>query len=648
MSALMYVPTSYDLTNYPYENPIDGSNVYDYTGVDNPYWSVKHSPSTSAVDRYYGNLILGFDPTPWLNIQNTIGFNAYTDRRTNVRGKGSASYPNGSITTDNIYRQELDNTLLATITTKLKPDLSLRAIVGNNVNQRLTDRKAFYGDNIIVADLIDIHNTSSITPIQLNNNRNLLKQRYFAFFTDITFDYKNFASLNFVGRNDVSSTLPKNNRSYFYGGVNGSFVFTDAFQLKDRILSFGKIRAGYTRVGNEASPYQTAAFYQINPSLGAPNSPGNIGLPFNGSNGSFNVVTKSDVLTNANLKPEFITELELGTELRFFNNRIGIDFTYYNKKSTSQIFEVTAAPSSGYSTQILNLGEATNKGVEIGLTVTALQSNTGLNWNINANFTRNRNIIQDLGGYERFSYGGASGTSSVHMVGYPYGQIQGTGYARDDEGNILIDPNTGKPLASGALLAIGNPNPDFMMGITNTFHYRNFGLNILFDWKQGGSLFSTTVGNMMSRGVTRDTEDREFQIVAPGVLGDINTQKALLDQGGKKIPNNVAISYEDHFFSGGMGPGGVNEGSVFDATVFRLREIGFSYDLPKPLLSRTPFGSISLSLSGRNLWYNAPGFPKYTNFDPEVSTLGAGNSQGYDNLGVPTTKRFGFNLKCSF
>lgn len=648
MSALMYVPTSFDLTNYPYENPKDGSNVYDYTGVDNPYWSVKHSPSTSAVDRYYGNLILGFDPTPWLNIQNTIGFNSYTDRRTNVRGKGSASYPNGSITTDNIYRQELDNTLLATVTTKLKPDLSMRAIIGNNVNQRLTDRKAFYGDNIIVADLVDIHNTSSITPIQLNNNRNLLKQRYFAFFTDITFDYKNFASLNFVGRNDVSSTLPKNNRSYFYGGVNGSFVFTDAFQLSDRILSFGKIRAGYTRVGNEASPYQTAAFYQINPSLGAPNTPGNVGLPFTGSNGSYNVVTKTDVLTNANLKPEFITELELGTELRFFNSRIGIDFTYYNKKSTSQIFEVTASPSSGYTSQILNLGEATNKGVEIGLTIAALQSNNGLNWNINANFTRNRNIIQDLGGYDRFSYGGASGTSSVHIVGQPYGQIQGTGYARDDEGNILIDPNTGKPLVSGTLLPIGNPNPDFMMGITNTFHFRNFGLNVLFDWKQGGNLFSSTVGNMMSRGVTRDTENREFQIVAPGVLGDINTQTALRDQSGKKIPNNVAISYEDHFFSGGMGPGGVNEGSVFDATVFRLREIGFSYDLPKSMLGRTPFGSISLSLSGRNLWYKAPGFPKYTNFDPEVSTLGAGNSQGYDNLGVPTTKRFGFNLKCSF
>ncbi|RFS19301.1 SusC/RagA family TonB-linked outer membrane protein [Chitinophaga silvatica] len=651
MSTLMYVPTSYDLTNYPYENPIDGSNVYDYTGVDNPYWSVKHSPATSAVDRYYGNLVLGFDPLPWLNIQNTVGFNAYTDRRVSVRGKGSSSYPNGSITTDNIYRQELDNTLLATVTKSITPDWNLKVILGNNVNQRLTDRKAFYGDNIIVADLIDINNTSSITPIQLINNRNQLKQRYYAFFTDITLDYKNYASINLVGRNDVSSTLPANNRSYFYGGINGSLIFSEALNLSKEVLNFGKIRAGYTKVGNEASPYQTQNFYQINPILGSNSSPGNVGLPFTPAGGTtYNIVTQANLLTNANLKPEFITELEVGTELQFFQNRIGLDFTWYNKKSTSQIFEVTAAPSSGYLTQILNLGEATNKGIEIGLTGAPLRSNTGLSWDINANFTRNRNIIQNLGGYERFSYGGTNGTSSVHIVGQPYGLIQGTAYARDNEGNVLIDPNTGKPLIAGSLKPIGNPNPDFIFGITNSFHFKNISLNILFDWKQGGQLFSRTVAEMLSRGVTRDMENREFAIVSPGVLGDINTQTPLLDDKGNKIPNNVALSWEDHFFSSSMGPGngGINEGSVFDATVFRLREISLGYEIPKSILGKTPFGAATLSFSGRNLWYKAPNFPKYTHFDPEVSSLGVGNSQGYDNLAVPTTKRFGLNLKCSF
>ena len=648
MTALMYTPTSYDLTHYPYENPIDKSNVYDYTGVDNPYWSVKHSVSTSNVDRYYGNLVLGFDPLPWLNIQNTAGFNAYTDRRVNVRGKGSSSYPNGSITVDNIYRQELDNTFLVTANKALTSNLNLRWILGNNINQRLTNRNAFYGDGIIVADLNTINNTSSVTPIQLLNNRNILEQRFYAFFTDITFDYKNYASLNLVGRNDVSSTLPPNNRSYFYGGANGSFIFTKALNMPANILNFGKIRGGYTRVGNEATPYQTAEFYLINSPLGATSGVGSIGSPFTSSNGTFNSVTQANLLTNANLKREGSTEWELGRELQFGDNRIGIDFTYYNKKSTSQIFEVTAAPSSGYTSQILNLGKATNTGIEMAINLSPIRTPHGFNWDISSVFTRNRNIINDLGGYKQFVYGGPNGTSSVHIVGQPYGLIYGNAYARDSAGDILIDPNTGKPLVSGALQPIGNPNPNFILGITNNFTYRNFSLSVLFDWKQGGQLYSNTVGQMLSRGVTKDTENREFQIVSPGVLGNVNTLKPLLDANGKTIPNNVGISYEDYFFNGGLGPGGVDEGSVFDATVFRLREVSLAYQVPKNFLKRTPFGSASISVSGRNLFYYAPNFPKYCRFDPEVSSLGVGNSQGYDNLAVPTTKRFGVNLRVSF
>lgn len=648
MSTLMYTPTSYDLSGYPYENPVDGSNVYDYTGLDNPYWSTVHSVSTSNVDRYYGNFVIGFDPLPWLNIQNTAGFNAYTDRRINVRGKGSSSYANGSIGTDDIYRQELDNTFLATINKKLTTDLSLRWILGNNMNQRMTNRKAFYGDGIIVADLNTITNTSSVTPVQLPNNRGLLKQRYYAFFTDITLDYKDYASLNLVGRNDISSTLPANNRSYFYGGANGSLIFTKALKLPDNILNFGKIRGGYTRVGNEATPYQTQEFYLINSPLGATTGVGSIGSPFISGSTAYNSVTLANLLTSANLKPEFITELEVGAELQFLNSGIGLDLTYYSKKSTSQIFEVTAAPSSGYTTQILNLGEATNKGMEIALSLAPFRSQNGFSWDISAVFTRNRNVINNLGGYEKFVFGGANGTSSVHMVGSPYGLIYGTAYARDAAGDILIDPNTGKPLVSGSLQAIGNPNPDYLLGITNTFTYKNFSMSVLFDLKKGGDIYSNTVGQMLSRGVTRDTEDREYQIVSPGVLGNISTLQPLLDANGNTIPNNVAMTYEDYFFNNGLGPGGVAEGSVFDATVFRLREVSLAFQFPKSLLKKTPFGSGSISVSARNLWYYAPNFPKYTNFDPEVSSLGVGNSQGYDNLAVPTTKRFGVNLRFSF
>ncbi len=644
LDILMFVPTSFDLTGFANTNPLNGNNVYDRVGTDNPYWSVVNSPTTSKVDRYYGNVVVGVDPLPWLNVQNTVGFNAYTDRRVVVNGKGGDYFPNGNITNDNIYRQELDNTLLVTATKQLTENFGLKAIVGNNVNQRLTERQVVFGDNIIFRGINSLNNTSITIPRVLPNNRNNFKQRYFAFFTDISLDYKNFAFLNIVARNDVSSTLPASNRNYLYGGANASLIFTEAFKMPKNILSFGKLRAGYTQVGNEATPYQTQTVFIANPILGAGTGNGGIASPFVGQS----TLTESDLLANASLKPEFITELELGTELQFFNNRIGIDITYYNKISTSQIFTVNAAPSTGYTQRVINLGKSSNEGVEIGLNVKPIKLNNGFTWDITAAFTRNRNIIRDIGALSELPYGGFSDLGSVHIAGQPYGQIRGSTYARDDEGNILVNPNTGKPILSGKTTAIGNPNPDFILGVTNTFTYKGLTLSALFDWKQGGDMYSFTAYELLSRGATRDTEDREAILVGPGVLGDVNTLKPILGAEGKKIPNNIGIGVADYYFSGGFGPGGAGEVNVFDATVFRLREVSLGYQMPKKWLSKTPFGAATLSLSGRNLWYLAPNFPKYLNFDPEVSSTGAGNSQGFDFIGIPTTRRMGVNLRFSF
>lgn len=637
MANLYYLPTSIDLTGLPYENPNTGDNVYARAGLDNPYWSVEHSPSFSNVDRYYGNFVLGYDPLEWLNIQNSMGFNAYTDRRLSVLGKGSSVYANGSMVADNIYRQELDNTLLITITKEFATDYSVRAIFGNNVNQRMTQRSVFNGDNIITRDIHDISNTSTIVLGSLPNNRARIKQRYYAFFGDITVDYKDFLSLNLVGRNDVSSTLPADNRSYFYGGANGSFNFTNAFAISNRILTSGTLRMGYTRVGNEASPYLTTNVYNTNQPAGG------LAAPFsNGIVSNVSTATLSNDLTNAGLKPEFITEFEVGTELQFFNRRLAVDFTYYHKKSTSQIFTVDSPPSTGYVNRIINLGQTSNKGVELMLSGTPFRSASGFNWDINANFTHNVNMVDDLGEYAQLVYG-----NNVHIAGQPYGQIYRARYARDDEGNILVNPQTGKPISSGVSGPVGNPNPRFFAGLSNTFAFKGVTLDVLFDWKEGGAIYSSNIGEAMARGVTRDTEDRELLYIGPGVLGDVNTLQPLLDENGNKIPNNTAIPVIDYYFSGGFGPGGIAEGTVFDATVFRLREISLGYALPQKLLERTPFGSAFLSISARNLWYYAPNFPKYMNYDPEIST-GTANAAGEDSYGVPTTRRYGVNLRFSF
>ncbi len=482
LDILLFAPTSYDLTGYPNTNPLNGNNVYDRVGTDNPYWSVANSPTTSKVDRYYGNVVLGVDVLPWLNVQNTVGFNAYTDRRVTVNGKGGDYFPNGNITTDNIYRQELDNTFLVTATKPLSENIGLKVILGNNVNQRLTERQVVFGDGIIFRGINSLNNTRVTIPRVLPNNRNDFKQRYFAFFTDISLDYKNFAFLNVVARNDISSTLPISNRSYLYGGASASLIFTEALKIPKNILSFGKLRAGYTKVGNEATPYQTQTVYIANPVLGIGSGTGSIASPFNGQS----TLTESDLLANAELKPEFITELELGTELQFFNNRFGLDITYYNKESTSQIFTVNAAPSTGYTQKVINLGRSTNEGIEIGLNANPVKLANGFRWDISSAFTLNRNIVRDIGNLKELPYGGFSDLGSVHIAGQPYGQIRGSTFARDDEGNILVNGNTGKPILSGRTTAIGNPNPDFIWGITNTFSFKGITLNALFDWKKGG------------------------------------------------------------------------------------------------------------------------------------------------------------------
>ncbi len=636
MANLYYLPTSYDLTGLPYENA-NGDNVYGRAGLDNPYWSAKYSPSFSNVDRYYGNFVLGFDPLEWLNIQNSSGFNAYTDRRLSVLGKGSSVYANGSMVADNIYRQELDNTLLVTITKEFAEDYTVRAIFGNNINQRMTQRSVFNGDNIITKGIHDISNTSTITLGNLPNNRARIKQRYYAFFGDITVDYKDFLSLNLVGRNDVSSTLPADNRSYFYGGANGSFNFTNAFQISNRILSSGTVRLGYTRVGNEASPYLTTNVYNTNMEASGLEAPFSNGVITNVS-----TLTLANDLTNPNLRPEFITEFEAGTELQFFVRRMSLDVTYYHKKSTSQIFTVNSPPSTGYTRRIINLGQTSNRGVEVMLSGTPFRTASGFNWDISANFTHNVNMVDDLGEYAQLVYG-----NNVHIPGQPYGQIYRARYARDDEGNILVNPQTAKPISSGVSGPVGNPNPRFMAGLSNTVSFKGVTLDVLFDWKEGGAIYSANVGEAMARGVTRDTEDRELLYIGPGVLGDVNTLQPLLDENGNKIPNNTAVPLTDYYFSGGFGPGGIAEGWVFDATVFRLREISLGYAIPSKWLEKSPFGSAFISVSGRNLWFLAPNFPKYMNYDPEIST-GSANNAGADAYGVPTSRRYGINLRFSF
>ena len=242
-----------------------------------------------------------------------------------------------------------------------------------------------------------------------------------------------------------------------------------------------------------------------------------------------------------------------------------------------------------------------------------------------------------------------SGINPYWEPGKPFGYLRGTVSARDAEGNLLIDPVTGWPITADDEEMVGDPNPDFKLGIDNTFTYKAFTLGILIDYTKGGQIYSESITNELGRGVTNDTKDRETTWVINGVYGDATTEKPILGSDGKEIRNTVRIPTEDLYFgTGSFATNSASEWNVYDATVWHLREVSLAYEIPKHFLRKLPIGSASISITGRNLWFFAPGVPKYTNFDPEQNSFGATSTQGIELSSAPTTKRYGVNLKVTF
>jgi TonB-linked SusC/RagA family outer membrane protein len=638
IERLLFIPTMYDLTNLLFEDPITGENIYNRTGVDNPYWVAKYAPYTSDVNRAFGKVQVGYDLTDWMSISYQAGFNVYNDRRKNVVQRGSADVPLGRITQDNIFREELDGNLLLSMNKDITSRLNARLILGHNVNQRTTKRQINEGNGIIVFG----NNNFSNTAAQRVISDVMFQQRYQGVFSDLSLSYNDVYFLNIVARNDWSSTLPKNNRSYFYPGVSGSVIFSDALNITSNFLNFGKLRVGYTRVGNEAEPYRTTTPYITNTNFNL------TAFPFIQEGTTFNSLTLSDNSGSPDLRPEFITEFEVGTELRLLNNKVGIDFTYYNKITTNSIASIVLPPSSGFSTKLTNIGKLRNNGIEIGLDLTPLELDNGFTWNIFTSFTRNRNKVLDLGGADQIVIGGVPGSNLlvVHQVGKPFGQLVGLKMMRDDEGNLVIGNNQlGRPLTAG-LGIIGDPNPDYILGVTSTMRFKGINFSFLVDYKHGGDMWSQTAEELLGRGVV-DIGDREAGRVIPGVLAnDEGTGPLIVD--GEKVRNNIVITNYDWWFTNSFGITVFHDVHTYDASVVRLREVSLGYDLPKPLLSKTPFGSASITFSGRNLWFFAPNFPKQMNFDPETATAPGAAFQGLDFMGVPTTRRYGVNLTVTF
>lgn len=630
-ARIFYLPRNYDLNGLPFESPLDGSNMF-YRALDNPRWIAKYNLYNSEVNRVYGNLTATYSVTPWLELLAKGGVNTYSESRRNVIRPGGSALPLGAVYTQDLTNTELNFDYMATINKDFTEDLSFKLLLGLNQNERKYSDRLVTGNQIVVPGLYKT-NATGTQIVGFDFNR--LRRLYGAYF-DMSLSYKDYLFFNASGRNDWSSTLPKENNSYFYPSASLSFIFTDALSISSNVLSSGKLRLAAAKVGRDADPYLTRTNFFINTAYQNAGTTNRGGL--------------SDLLGNSNLKPEFTTEYEVGADLKFFNNKVGLDVTYFTRQATEQIAYASVSRSSGFSQQVVNVGRLDNKGWEIGLDMTPVSLSNGFTWNSYVAFTRIRTEVVDAGPTGEIFIGGAGSTfGTIHRNGQPYGQIFGTKQARDEEGNLLIDKDTGLPFNAATSAIIGNPNPDFNLGWTNTFSWKGITLSALIDWKQGGDFYSFTGASLLLRGQLANSVEREALRVVPGVYGDPATYEAVLDDNGNKIKNTTGITAFDSHFSNGWGAYGADETNVYDGTVIRLREVSIGYSIPKSVLSKTPFGSARLSVSGRNLWWKAPNVLEGLNLDPEfLSEASDSNIQGFEYGATPTTKRYGFNLSLTF
>ena len=625
----LFLARNWDL-NLPYTDPVTGGSVTpNGTQFDHPLWSWEHDQITTNTDRTVAGLNLNYKFNDNISTSYRVGINNYKLNRDEIRDLNSRSNSGlGNLKKDNYTNQDIESTLLFNFDYSLTDKIGFNGIVGNNILQNEFGREINEGSQFILPNIFNFMNVKEIKNIIDEK----AKKRNIGVFADVTFSYNNYLFLNATARNDWSSSLPKNNNSYFYPSVSASLILTDALKINSDILTFAKLRGSFAKVGRDVdAEFLRIAYLQ--------------GDAFN----NLPVIGNSTGIGDQNITPEFSNEIEFGTDLEFFKRRIVVDLSIYNKETTDLLTPVRVASTSGYTQINTNAGDIVNKGIELGLTLVPVQTKN-FKWTLSTLFTKNKNEVTRLReGLDRIQLD--ANQVAYAIPGQPFGVFYGTKFARDDNGNYLINQSGGGIIQDPELGIIGDPNADFKVSFTNSFNYKGFTLRSQFDWKKGGDISSSSIQSLLGRGVTRDTEDRERTFVIPGYYGD-NDGQPILDGNGNQIPNTVQLSMNELYFSPAGGNtfaiNSVDEASIYDGTVFRLREISLTYDIPDKFLEKTPFGRISLSFIGSNLWYFAPNVPKYTNFDPETTSYGSSTLQGIETSAAPTAKRYGFKVNLTF
>ncbi len=649
MLSLLRSPVNFQLYDdeYGYQYPTGQQRQY-YVIYDNPYFSAYECPHTDDVDRVYGNVFAEYDPLDWLNLTYRVGADVYADQRKQVFATGSwqATDLSGEIF-ENIKRNKEFNSDLLINLTKSFGEIGGTLTLGHNLNHREYKDLFGRGRQLGVPDFYNLGNAAELYS-------DLYEQyiRTSALFAVLNLEYSNLFFLNLTGRNEWASTFGPNKSNFFYPSANVSFVFSELLN-SENILSFGKIRVAYAGSGINAPVYSSKTYYS-QPFLTDGFTNG-FSYPFNGVNG----IGYSNVLGNADLKPERVTGQEVGMDLRFFQGRLNLDLTLYNQKTTDILVRRPLPSTSGFRSVQSNSGEMENKGIELLLSGTPVNTSK-FAWDISVNYSRNRSEVLALaeGVTDVQIQAAFSDIGSYAIVGSPYGAFYGSKWERTPEGQLIIGDN-GLPLHQLETGGIGNPFPDWMSNIRNTFTYKGLSLSALVDIRKGGDIYAGTWARLNRMGKTEASADRERTFLIEGVLAEYDTEGNIVyetegDREGQASYTNEQNTQEISAFSywqNYKGDFATAEEIVQDGSWIRLRELSLNYrwNLKK---SNIFIDYVDISVTGRNLWLQTD----YPGVDPETSLTGAGGDPeatggaltGFDYFNNPSTKSYIFGFKIGF
>ncbi|MCB0687325.1 MAG: SusC/RagA family TonB-linked outer membrane protein [Saprospiraceae bacterium] len=634
--ATFAVPPTYNLKGKPTHVPGNPYEQINFRGQhDNFYWALENNSDIDKTSRIFGNVSVDYKILDWLTFNYRIGLDQFTTSGEVIdelgSGSGRTSPPSGgAIINSSQNYQQVNSNVNISIKKDITESLQAELLLGNEFYDVRSKYLANTGRDIVIGGFHHISNTAVQT-----TSESLSRSRVAGFFGNLSLGYKNAIYLTATGRNDIVSNMPRQNRTFFYPSVGLSVVFTEFLNIPNHILSFGKIRASVAEVGQAGPAHSVETVFSASRAAGA----------FTWPYQNLSAFTLSNQINSADLSPENTKTTELGVDLQFLKNRIGLAYTYYDTKAEGQIYNVPIAGSTGFTSELRNAGEMSIKGHEISLDLTPVKTSTW-NWNLLVNYTSFTNRVISLAeGIEQLNLGGFL-VQSIAREGEEFPSLFGLGYARDpSSGEVVVDgrptlangsanPFYGMPLRSTESIVLGSAQPDFEMTFANTLRYKNLSLAIQVDWRQGGVLSSgyTRLGRLY--GILSETEARDQDYIFKGVKGYYDDAGALVVEGN----NDITIQRGFDFYRRNQDP--IRESNIFDATYIRLREVRLEYDLPSSTLQNSFLQSASLFLNGRNLWLNAA----LPHFDPEMFN----NTEGESYNSYPQTKSFGGGVNLIF